>query len=173
MELAAISIACLSFIVAALALGWQVAAWLLDGPRVRAVLQHGVVGRGGVVVTTVNKDARLSDMSLMREQGWRGPDVIGVAVSNLGRAKVKVTGFGVVLKRGGLSANYPLSNEWSPPLPHWLEPGESATWYAPLQDAHALVDTTRRTVNPRAGGAQMKIQLGSGREVTTARHLEL
>lgn len=152
MEIAALAIAVLSLIIAGLALGWQIAAWALNGPRIRATLQHGALGRGGAVLSTVGRDSRLRDMSSMRDQGWDGPDVIAVAVTNHGRLRAKVTRFGIQLKRGGMSAQYPASNAWSPGLPYWLEPGESATWYADMQDARALAYATRQSLRADAGG---------------------
>ncbi|WP_200331224.1 hypothetical protein [Leucobacter sp. L43] len=173
MEVAALAIAILSLVLAALALGWQIAAWALDGPRLRATLQHGVLGRGGVVVSTVGRNSKLRDMSSMREQGWNGPDVVAVLVTNYGRSRAKITRFGIQLQRGGMSAQYPESNAWSPQLPYWLEPGESATWHAELQDAKALIHATRQTVRADAGGVFLTIETGTGKTVRTRRLLEL
>lgn len=173
MEIAAFIIASLSFVVAGLALGWQIASWAMDGPRVRATLQHGVLGRGGAVVSTVGRGGRLRDMKSMRDQGWNGPDVIAVLVTNHGRSRAKISRFGLQLQRGGMSVQYPAGNAWSPALPHWIEPGESATWYAELQDARALVVATRKSLHPRAGGVQMTVETGTGKTVRTRRKLEI
>ena len=172
-DIAALVIASLSFVIAGLALGWQIATWTMDGPRVRATLQHGVLGRGGAVVSSVGSDHNLRDMSSMRSQGWDGPDVLAVLVTNHGRLRAKITRFGVQLKRGGMSVQYPAGNTWSPDLPYWLEPGESATWYADMQDARALVYATRQSVQPNAGGVFMTIETGIGQTVRTKRALEL
>lgn len=157
MEVAALAIAILSLTLAALALGWQVAAWALDGPRLRATLQHGVLGRGGAVVSTVGRNSKMRDMSSMQEQGWTA----------------KIMRFGIHLQRGGMSAQYPEGNAWSPRLPYWLEPGESATWYTELQDAKALIRATRQAVRADAGGMFMTIETGTGKTVRTRRVLEL
>lgn len=173
MDVFALAIAILSLVLAALALGWQVAAWAMDGPRVRATLQQGVLGRGGAVVSTVERDGKLRDMSSMREQGWHGPDVVAVLVINHGRTRAKITRFGLQLRRGGMGVNYPQGNAWSPDMPFWLEPGESATWYAELQDAIALVQATRASVRADAGGVFMTVETGTGKTVRTRKHLEL
>lgn len=173
MDVAALVIACLSFVVAGLAFGWQVAAWAMDGPRVHATLQHGVLGHGGAVVSTVDRGGRLRDMESMREQGWDGPDVIAILVTNRGRSRAKITRFGIQLKRGRMSAQYPAGNVWSPALPHWIEPGESATWYAELQDARALVFATRKSLHPKPGGVLMTVETGTGKTVRTKRKLEI
>lgn len=172
MDIAALSIAILSIIIATLALGWQIAVWRLDGPRIRATLQHGVLGRGGAVVSTVGRDKRLRDMSSMVEQGWNGPQVIAVVVTNHGRSRAKITRFGIQLKRGGMSVQYPAGNSWSPALPYWLEPGESATWYGDMQDAQALIDATGRSIPADVGGVFMTVETGTGKTVRTRRHLE-
>lgn len=171
MDIAALTIAILSLIIAGLALGWQIAAWALDGPRIRATLQHGVLGRGGAVVSTVGRDNKMRDMSSMREQGWDGPDVIAVAVTNHGRLRAKVTRFGIHLQRGGMSAQYPEGNAWSPELPHWLDPGESATRYADMQDARALVYASNQ-LRTNAGGVFMTVEIGTGKTLRTRRRLE-
>lgn len=172
MDIAALAISVLSLIIAGLALGWQIAVWALNGPRIRTVLQHGVIGRGGAVVTTVGRDKKLRDMSSMREQGWNGPDVIAVLVTNTGRLRAKITRFGVHLKRSGMSVQYPAGNKWSPELPHWLEPGESATWYVDMQDARALVYATRQTGQTGAGGVFMTVETGTGKTIATPRQIE-
>jgi len=50
---------------------------------------------------------------------------------------------------------------------------ESATWYTELQDAIALVRTTRQSVRPDAGGVFMTVETGTGNSVRTRRLLEL
>ena len=173
MDLAAFIIALLSLVIAGSALGWQIAARALDGPRIRATLQQGVLGRGGAVMSIVGRDSKLRDMSLMREQGWDGPDVIAVAVTNHGRLRARITRFGIQLKRGGMSVQYPASNAWSPELPRWLDPGESATWYADMQDVRALVYATRQSLRGDAGGVFMTVEIGSGKTLGTSRYVEV
>lgn len=173
MEVAAISIAVLSLVVAALALGWQIAAWRFEGPRLRLTLQHGLYGHGGVVTDAVNRSRKLRDMSSLREQGWDGPELVAVEVTNHGRSRAKVARYAIRLKRGGTSVEYPQALLGSPELPHWLEPGESATWYAELRDAVALVQATRASLRRDAGGVFMTVETGTGRRLRTRRYLDL
>lgn len=172
MEVAALTIAILSITIAMLALGWQIATWALDGPRLQAVLLQGVMGHGGPAVAAVGRDRKPRDFSSMRAQGWDGPEVLGVVVTNRGRLRAKVTRFGIHLKRGSLSVQYPESNPWSPNLPYWLEPGESETWYFDIRDARALVETTRQSLYSAAGGVYMTAETGTGKTLRTRRHLE-
>ena len=55
MTFTAIFIASLSLTVSGLSLGWQIAIWLMNGARVRVTLKNGVSGRGGVVLSEVEK----------------------------------------------------------------------------------------------------------------------
>lgn len=53
MEIFTLSIAILCLLLATLPLGWQIAAWAMDGPRLRTTFQHGLFGSRGSVVSTV------------------------------------------------------------------------------------------------------------------------
>lgn len=172
-DIAALLVACLSLVVASLALGWQIASWHMDGPRVRLKLKQAVGGNGGIASAIVERNGKLRDMSTMRQQGWDGPDLIGVEVTNVGRSRVQVVRTAVELRRGGMTASFPRGNQWSPPLPHWVEPGTTETWFADIDDARALVSTTRDVVDNRAGGVHMSIELGDGRQLRTKRYLRL
>lgn len=173
MDIAAFVIACLGFFIATLSAAWQYMAWHLDGARVRASLMHGVVGRGGIAVGVIERAGRLRDLSMMRAQGWHGPDVLGIEITNTGRSRAKVTRFGLQLERGGMGAAYVDGIAGSPTLPHWIEPGESVTWYADLQDGLALVKATRNTVDPKADGIYMYAELGTGKKVRTRRSIKI
>lgn len=169
MSQAALLVACFSLIVSGLALGWQVAMWLLNGGRVKAHLRHGVVGRGGVASGPVHRDGRRRDIASLRSQGWEGPEVLGVQVINTGRARVQVTAFGI--RQGGqsMSINYPSSNAFSPALPAWIEPGSSETWYAAVDDGTALIAAAGHSSND----LRMTITLGTGKSVVTRHRLTL
>lgn len=91
MSTAALLVSCISLVVSGLALGWQIAMWLLNGGRIRTRLMHGVVGRGGVAVGPVKRDSRRLNLGSLRSQGWNGPEVLGIEVTNVGRARVQVT----------------------------------------------------------------------------------
>lgn len=172
MDVAAFVLACLSLIIASISAAWQFAAWHLDGARIRTRLVHGVLGRGGVAFGEVRRDGRLKDMSTMHDQGWDRGDLLGIQVTNTGRTRAQITRFGMRLRSGGMGAGFSHGLAGSPALPHWIEPGESATWYADLQDAHALVSATRNVVDPRAGGVHMYVETGTGKSVATKQRLK-
>ena len=112
-------------------------------------------------------------MAVMKEQGWDGPELLGIEVTNVGRARLQVTKCSIDLHRGSMGASFPRGNPWSPALPHWIEPGTSETWYVELDDARALVRTTRKVIDGRAGGVHMTVELGDGRKVRTRHYLRL
>lgn len=174
MSEAALLVASVSLVVSGLALGWQVAMWVLNGARVRVRLMHGVLGRGGVAVGPVQRGGHPRDMSAMRSQGWSGPEVLGIEVTNTGRARVQVTGFGIRQGRNGMSVNYPAGTSISPELPTWIEPGSSATWYGDLDDGVALVHATARTLATRGPRElRMTVSLGTGKSVVTRRSIRV
>jgi hypothetical protein len=91
----AVLMAGLSLLVAALSLGWQIAVHQLEGRRVRVTLVHGAAGRGSVVTSKVGRTGAPSNHARLAEQGFTEA-VIGVAVTNLGRAPVRVDRYSVL-----------------------------------------------------------------------------
>jgi hypothetical protein len=168
MTFTAIFIASLSLTVSGLSLGWQIAIWLMNGARVRVTLKNGVFGRGGVVLSEVEKNGRLRDMSTMRDQGWSGPDVLAIEVTNVGRQRAKVIRYGFRQDKKQPGIAYTDPGALNPALPVWIEPGESAVWYAELQDAVALVRATNAVdgiaVSRRV---RMYVELGTGKTLAT------
>lgn len=165
-------LACLSLAVAALSLGWQIAVWTLEGRRVRLTLTHGAMGFHGSVTGKVARDGRPKDLTQVRAEGFSGEEVIGVAVTNLGRAPVRIDKYSVRMVDGGLEASF-LGEAIGPDLPFRLPPGETETWYARASSARALVHA-QRTLRPHASGrVRMTVQLGTGDVRLTRRHLEL
>ena len=166
MDIAAFSIACLGLFIAVLSLGWQVASWALEGRRVRVVLKHGAMGPGGSVSGPVECSGRPRDLSAVRAEGFTGTEVLGVTVTNIGRAPVTVSKYSANLVKAGFSFS-PIGNRIGPELPFRLPPGESETWYA-----HALASATA-TVKRHCGKVSMSVELGTGDVKTTARFLRV
>jgi hypothetical protein len=171
MAIAAFAIACLGLLVAALSAGWQIAAWTMEGRRVKVRLFHGAGGRSGFAVGPVARDHKPLDMSSVRGEGFTGEEVVGIEVVNVGRQRVRVKGYSVKLVRGPMSFR-PLGEAIGPELPHWLEPGEAETWYATRQSAEALIYATRG-IDKSARGIRMAVLLGTGEEITTKAWLDL
>jgi hypothetical protein len=167
MDVAAFVIACFGFLVAALALGWQVATWFMDGRRVTLRLLHGRQGHGGFVVGPIGKDGAPRDIEQLAREGAQGPEVVGVEVTNVGRLKVKVTGYGAEAAGTGWSFN-PIGDAIGQSLPHWLEPGDAETWYVIGDDARRILEAPSKR---RPRGVRMFANLGTGEKKSTNRVL--
>ena len=167
MTFTAVFIASLSFVVSGLSLGWQIAIWLMNGARIRVNLKSGVIGRGTVVISDVDRNGRLREMTSMRSQGWDGPDVLAIEVTNVGRQRAKVVRYGLHQGKKLPSVSYTEPGDFNPSLPEWIEPGESTTWYAELQDAVALVRATDASNRVSMGRVHMYVELGTGKKLIT------
>lgn len=168
MTIAAFVLATLSLLIAALSAGWQVYAWVLDGRRVRLTLVHGVFGRGGVATGLVGRDRLPKDVSQVRSEGFDGFEVLGVSVTNVGRAPVRIERYGVELTKGGMS-HLPVGDLMGPDLPFRLPPGETETCYAKVEDARPLVYATRGIRRVVSDDVRMVVKLGTGDEKRTRR----
>lgn len=105
MDTATLSIALFGAVVATLSLGWQVAAWVLEGRRVRVTLRHGLMAHGRSATGAVGRDCKPQDLGILRAQGMDGPEVVAITVTNLGRSPVTISKYSVFLTKGGLSLN--------------------------------------------------------------------
>lgn len=165
-------LACLSLVIAALSLGWQIAVWTLEGRRVRLTLTHGAMGRGGAVTGKVARNGQPKDLAQVRGEGFTGEELIGIAVTNLGRAPVRIDKYSVRMLDGGMEFS-PLGESIGPDLPFRLPPGETETWYARASSARALVYASRGLKPHASARVQMTVQLGTGDVRRTRRHIEL
>lgn len=165
---AALLLAALSLLVAGLSLGWQVAQWLLSSGRPKAALVHGLVDGPGAYTGPVRRDGARVDLRHLRDQGIAGREVIGVQVTNVGRAPVQVERI-AVQAQGGRMSFVPLRDRIGPDLPHSLQPGTNATWYASFEDAALLASSSREVLRDSVTGVFMTVQLGDGRTIRTKR----
>ena len=93
-------------------------------------------------------------------------EVIGIAVTNVGRAPVRIDKYGAELVRGGMSF-HPLRDAIGPDLPFRLPPGETETWYARMQDARTLIYATERIRSDVSPDVRMLVTLGTGDDIKT------
>lgn len=166
----ALVIACASLVLAAVSLGWQVAAWLMDGRRTRVTLLHGLMSTGGAYTGKVGRGGRPRDLTSLHRQGIHGTEVLGVAVTNVGRAPVRVDRYRIELTKGGLSFT-PVADAIGPALPYRLQPGETETWYARADSARALVSSMRDIGRRASDDVRAIVQFGTGDEKRTRRTL--
>lgn len=171
MEIAAFVVGCLGFATGAVSIGWQIAAWFMDGRRARVRLVHGLLQPGSSITGPIERDGKFRDLSSLRAQGFGGEEVLGIEVTNIGRQRLRVKRYSVALVKGGFEA-VPHGDSRGPALPHWLEPGDSETWYAPVAYATQLVDSVR-SIGRTARDVRMNVELQSGEKVSTPRRVRL
>lgn len=70
-----------------------------------------------------------------------GEDLVSVSVKNGTPAAVKATSWGIALPNGNIFVTHPTAS-WEPRLPHWIKPGDDASW-------HIKVDELRRIAAER------------------------
>jgi hypothetical protein len=171
MDVLTLIIAALGLCLAALSLGWQLASYVLEGRRVRVTLLHGSAGPGGFAVGPVGPKNAPNNLNDLIAEGFTTREVLGVRATNIGRVPATVSRYSVALSRGGFAFT-PIGDAMGPDLPYRLEPGESATWYADMQDARALV-TASRAVASVSRSVRMTVELGTGDKITTKRRLDV
>ncbi|MFC0674569.1 phosphoribosylamine--glycine ligase [Brachybacterium hainanense] len=171
-ESVALLVSALSLVLAALALGWQIAQYLLSAGRPKATLLHGLVSPSGVYSGTVRADGNGFDLGGLRGQGTSGFDAVGIQVTNHGRAPVIIESV-KLLPRGGAMSLVPVGERVGPDLPHKLEPGANASWFLDLDHAARLAAASREVLKERVSGVYMTAQLGTGRTVRTRQTLRV
>jgi len=170
-NVAALIISCFSLVIASLALGWQIAQWLLSGGRAKATLVHGMLSEAGAYSGAVAKHGAGHNLETLRRQEIRGTEVLGVTVFNTGRLPVVVMRYKVELAGGNLPLS-PLADAIGPQLPHKLEPGHSETWYVDMRDVVNLVDSSRAVLDEQPLDVYMSVQTGLGKTLKTRRQMK-
>jgi hypothetical protein len=144
LDITTLVIALIGLAAALLSLGWQVASWLLSGPRVRVGISHAIM--------------TMTDGSV-------GPRCIAVEARNVGRAEASLVSWAISFPDGGtiVPAMSPGTPWWGPSLPHPLGGGHSATW---LVDFDSFVKA-----RAQAGFGEVDIRavvsLGSGKKIVS------
>lgn len=169
-ETAALIVSAVSLLVAGLSLGWQVAQWLLSAARPKAKLMHGVVDGSGAYVGPVGRSGARLNVQQLRPQGIAGPEVIGIQVTNHGRAPLVVERV-TVHTRGGQMTFMPVGDLIGPTLPQTIEPGANQSWYTDLDRANALASSSREVLKEQVTGVYMTALLGTGKTIKTPRSL--
>lgn len=171
-ESVALLVSALSLVLAALALGWQIAQYLLSAGRPKAKLLHGLVSSTEAYSGPVRADGRGLDLDGLRRQNMSGFEAVGIQVTNHGRAPVIVENV-KLLPRVGAMSFIPIGERVGPDLPYKLEPGANASWFLGLHHATKLAATSREILNERVSGVYMTAQLGTGKTVRTRQTLRV
>lgn len=171
-ESVALLISALSLVLAALALGWQIAQYLLSAGRPKATLIHGLVSASEAYSGPVRADGKGFDLDGLRRQGMGGFEAVGIQVTNHGRAPVIIESV-KLLPRGGVMSLTPVGERVGPDLPHKLEPGANASWFLDLDHAGTLAAASREVLKERISGVYMTAQLGTGKTIRTRQTLRV
>ena len=166
----AILISSLSLLIAGLALGWQVALYLLSAGRPRAILMQGVLDGGSAITMPVPNNGGGFDVASLRRQGFDGAEVIGVEVTNHGRLPVTVEAI-TLHPRGGKMSVMPVGERIGPDLPHTVAPGTNASWYMPRELAFKLAESSREVLHERVKSVYGRAKLATGKAVDTKNEL--
>lgn len=167
LDITTLVVAICAAVVAATALGWQVASWLLSGGRAKVELLNGALHQFGPqwVVMPPNKPL---DPSAAANGFTRR--AIFVEVRNVGRLPITVTSWQLKLP-GGVKIGE-LNSPNGPKLPHRLEVGDNATWAIEVDgQLVAALHATRRMAKVDDVEVRAVVSLGSGKEITTRRRI--
>jgi hypothetical protein len=156
LDIATLVIAVVGAITGVGSLVWNVASHALTGARVKAELQPGFFGHGGVITTNWD-NFRQDDPP---DPGFDRA-VLVVKARNVGRLPASVTGWSVVIGATELSH---VGGAWNKPLPHRLEGGEDNSWYVEFGQVEAIIRTLVATNMPPDKLAA-KVSLGDGRTI--------
>lgn len=168
----ALLISAISLALAGTSLGWQIAQWLLSGGRPKATLMHGMIHGAGAFVGPVQKDGKPFNLAGLHSQGFRGQEVVGVQVTNHGRAAVTVESV-AVCPRGGSMRFVPVDQRIGPELPHQIEPGTNESWFVPVDVGTLLATTSREAAGEPVTGVYMVARIGTGKSVETPTTLRM
>ncbi|MFF8292592.1 hypothetical protein ACF068_25625 [Streptomyces sp. NPDC016309] len=123
-------------------LTWQLALYLLNGPRLQVRMTVGAIGAGGMVTMPVENVRNLDEtFRSFAQQGYSQP-VLAVEVVNLGRLGVELLDFGVDVSKG--ASLKPLKDAVTEtPMPYVLEPHRQGTWAIPFEYVVRLNEASR------------------------------
>ncbi|MFI9649053.1 hypothetical protein ACIHAA_22470 [Streptomyces sp. NPDC052040] len=153
-------------------LTWQLALYLLNGPRVRVHLAVGALGRGGMVTTPVKTVKDLNEtFAAFGAQGFERP-VLVVKVVNHGRLAVQLLDFGIEAPKG-VSAK-PLSDAITEtPMPYVLEPHREGTWAMPFEYAADLTRACRAVWPGEVHPLRAYVHRAGGKKICSVESLPL
>lgn len=172
MDYIALSVAGFSLLIAVLSLGWQIAGYLLEGRRVRVKLLHGAQGHAGVAVGLIKRDRKPKNLDLLRAEGFKGPEIIGITATNIGRAPLTIEKYSIHAYKEKITFT-PLADRIGPEFPFRLAPGESQSWYTEISNAKALLHGLEAVGSLRSRDVYMSITLGTGDLKRTRRRIRV
>ncbi|GAB3401931.1 hypothetical protein GCM10027515_11110 [Schumannella luteola] len=169
----ALALAVIGALLAAISLGWQIATWHLDGRRVRLRLLHGARDHSATLHGAVKRDRQPIDLSRAIVPGFNGREVVGVSVTNVGRAPVRIDAYSVHVEGAPVALTFNASRALGPDLPMRIPPGESESWFAFTSDLRPLMTTSKRSRRRDTRRVWLSVELGTGDSKTTRCSIEL
>jgi len=156
-------VAAIGLVLAVASLAWNVAQFLLTGGRAKVELIRGVLTQNGVITLPLNKRMERELARLAVEHGFT-EQVIGVIVTNTGRAPVRVQRWGITCP--GTATYWVGGESIGTDFPATIEGGAQQTWVAPMKPAAALAYAAAgiSTDNPPVHGT---VELGTGKSLLT------
>lgn len=166
MPLAAIVLALISLVIAATALGWNIAQFLLGGARPRAHLITGAITAAGLVTWPLNNSS-VEQVDALASQGLHPQRIIGVKVVNHGRAPARVQRWSVTGIGGGIILSPPVANGVGPSLPHDLAAGANAVWVVDIHAVAAAAAASNEVLNQQTELVRVTAELDTGKTLSS------
>ncbi|MFJ7230115.1 hypothetical protein ACIQVF_11280 [Streptomyces tendae] len=151
---------------------WQVARYLLEGPRIRVHMKVGALGRGGLISVPVENVKDLSETFASFESQGFTQLVLVVEVANHGRLGVQLLDFGVDVPRGA-SVKVVEDVIADTPMPYVLEPHQEGTWSMPFEYVESFARSCKETWPREAHPLRAYVHRAGGKKIRSARSLPL
>jgi hypothetical protein len=165
-------IAIVGLVLSVMSLTWQATMFVLSGSRIKALLQHGAIGRGSLVVSKPGTQS----MEYLANQGFTD-EVLAIKVRNVGRLSVSVTSVAAVFG-SGISIGQ-LDHPRDRALPYRLEAQSEQTWFVSMDAVRAAAESWLAT-RPKGSSVtrgqltvQMSVGLGNGKLVKTKESISI
>lgn len=170
MQVATFVIAVFGAVVAAGSATWNVAQWRLSGGRAKVRLVMGNATPSGLMVGEPS-EATSRNIQRLAEIGF-AKQVVGVEVSNVGRAAITVQSW--ALKTTKTEVSYiPITDSVGPPLPCTIDPGAQQTWVVDMQEGVSLLHTAAEFEGSDGEKICGTARLGTGQQLQTEKSVRL
>ncbi|MFF4856468.1 hypothetical protein ACFY2N_16405 [Streptomyces rubiginosohelvolus] len=149
---------------------WQLARYLLEGPRIRVRLKVGALGRDNLVSMPVENVKNLNEtFASLESRGFTQP-VLVVEVVNHGRLGVQLLDFGVDVPKG-LSLKVVENIITDTPMPYVLEPHQEARWAVPFEYVANFAMACKETWPSEAHPLRAYVHRAGGKKIRSAQSL--
>ncbi|GAB3952923.1 hypothetical protein GCM10028832_07630 [Streptomyces sparsus] len=153
-------------------LTWQLAQYLLNGPRIQVRMAVGALGRGGSTTVPVENVKSLDEtFTALEEQGFTQP-ILALHVVNHGRLGVELQDFGIDVPKGVRFK--PVGDAITEtPMPYVLEPHREGMWAIPFNHVVSLAATSQATWPNESHPIRAYVRRAGGKMVYAKHKLRL